>query len=217
LTRVVGGTQVIREDTKRHRCGRCRAGWTRSAVQTSLAPNSWPSWSRSCSPSHSRSRPYPPVALRVPVMIAPVPPVPLMVPVLLPSPAALTVPVMIAPLAAGRTHRPGPAPAHTPGRTHSPSPAPATARPPAALASQSPHLCRPSHSQPHRPPVVGEGVYAARAVGFACRAARSGSSCHLSPWVHTPPFGVLTCGNPELSDLGHNLFLCLSRQGGSGG
>jgi hypothetical protein len=26
LTRVVGGTQVIREDTKRHRCGRCRAG-----------------------------------------------------------------------------------------------------------------------------------------------------------------------------------------------
>jgi hypothetical protein len=25
LTRVVGGTQVIREDTKRHRCRRCRA------------------------------------------------------------------------------------------------------------------------------------------------------------------------------------------------
>src|SRR4051794_1095025 len=37
LTRVVGGTQVIREDTKRHTYRRCRAGRARSATSVGAA------------------------------------------------------------------------------------------------------------------------------------------------------------------------------------
>jgi hypothetical protein len=175
-----------------------------------------------------------PVVLAVPLTIAPVPP------------GRAQSPSHDRARTAGPAHGPGPAPiprrAHRPGHDRAPCRRSHSSSRSCSCPDSWPHSQPQSRSRhrpsagrahkpvppplppvtlttrpPHRPPVVGEGVYAARAVGFACRAARSGSSCHLSPWVHTPPFGVLTCGNPELSDLGHNLFLCLSRQGGSGG